>query len=1158
MSKDMSQKIIRYLLKVLNFNEYKELPIKRKNIYGELRIKDDVYESALRKGKLFNVYEELASKSEKAQKDNIDVVIMPKIIDINTQEECCDNLTEGSPVSLFYIKIELNPDNTFDWKKAKIIWNSGLEHPKDIHGVSFYTEPIEQSNNIIVGWDSVKELFEKKYKTKWDFFYREDKNGKKIHFTNKKQDDVYKKPYISWAMRFDDAFDTTIVRKNNIANGELNASYYLNYTKGKEIEEGEDTSIGVAIIPIGFDRVLKDQEEGNENIKSVSPFYIKTFLQENNTLDLEKAEVIWATSLESPSEVDGVSFVTTDVEPKYDKNSWKTFIESILGIFETKFGIKWGTQFVNDSKGTPHAIIEPIKEYFWITPDDNINNTTAGIIRLLTYLDENPKSIGELMKTITSGERNSKKSDALIGNVLDEHQGQMKNEYPLADAQREAVHCFSQLEEGDLLAVSGPPGTGKTTMLQSIVAQILVEHANKKMPAPIILATSSNNKAITNIIDAFKIGGRSEVNDELFTRWVEYKGEPLSLAMYWPSSKRKEELKEKEAKGDKDIPFYSNNMGTGHYYALKQNQKLQRLFIQHANECKYMSIRSNNVADIKNILHKRLQENISYLGEIERSLSGKEQIIEPKNFFVRWVSKIKDQQQLTESKIIADLESKVKKCFFISEKKLSKEVKSVFEKNPNLTREEANNEAKDSIFTKKLKEIREKKKKDGNNEIVSTLTDSQYIDKLLDMSIRYECFWLAVHYYEACWIELLDQTKNDTNSDDGENEENALRTRIEEMANVCPCFVSTFFKSPDWFCQDNNYLTDLIDMLIVDEAGQACVENGLATFGLAKKAIVVGDELQIPPVYSISDKASKKYWEESTGQDSKGVFFKTLNCGNSCIMKVAKYHSSFDGFAGERECQGLFLDEHRRCYDEIIEYSNKLLYKGLTPCKGSGEKEKSLPRMPIMAHFAVISTEGNEPVKSVKGIDADTVEISQWKEDNNIKKLNFTYKNSKSRFNLKEVDAICHWIERNRDCLYNKYNSSGNDDNEEIPIGKIISIITPFKLQAEFLKAALGDEFKDSIGTVHTFQGAESPIVIYSTVYGSDEDFSFINGKVGENLMNVAVSRAKEHFFLFCSKTMEELSKDDIEKIEEWEDAFDLLLKMASTKLENKYENLSN
>ena len=42
---------------------------------------------------------------------------------------------------------------------------------------------------------------------------------------------------------------------------------------------------------------------------------------------------------------------------------------------------------------------------------------------------------------------------------------------------------------------------------------------------------------------------------------------------------------------------------------------------------------------------------------------------------------------------------------------------------------------------------------------------------------------------------------------------------------------------------------NFIDLLIVDEAGQISPEIGLPAFALAKKAVVVGDEQQIPPVW---------------------------------------------------------------------------------------------------------------------------------------------------------------------------------------------------------------------------------------------------------------------------------------------------------------------
>lgn len=53
------------------------------------------------------------------------------------------------------------------------------------------------------------------------------------------------------------------------------------------------------------------------------------------------------------------------------------------------------------------------------------------------------------------------------------HNGQMNGKYPLAGSQRRAVHHLKYIKEGELLAISGPPGTGKTTLLQSVVADLI-------------------------------------------------------------------------------------------------------------------------------------------------------------------------------------------------------------------------------------------------------------------------------------------------------------------------------------------------------------------------------------------------------------------------------------------------------------------------------------------------------------------------------------------------------------------------------------------------------------------------------------------------------------------------------------------------------------
>lgn len=100
--------------------------------------------------------------------------------------------------------------------------------------------------------------------------------------------------------------------------------------------------------------------------------------------------------------------------------------------------------------------------------------------------------------------RNALIEPLLAANAMfNERLGHSGDEFPLALAQRDALSHYLTQQSGDILAVNGPPGTGKTTLVLSIIATEWASAALHKTQPPVVIATSTNNQAVTNIIEAF-------------------------------------------------------------------------------------------------------------------------------------------------------------------------------------------------------------------------------------------------------------------------------------------------------------------------------------------------------------------------------------------------------------------------------------------------------------------------------------------------------------------------------------------------------------------------------------------------------------------------------------------------------------------------------
>lgn len=755
---------------------------------------------------------------------------------------------------------------------------------------------------------------------------------------------------------------------------------------------------------------------------------------------------------------------------------------------------------------------------------------------------------------------------------MKKHAGQMNGEYPLSPSQREALHHFLAMKDGEILAVSGPPGTGKTTLLQSIVADQVVRRALRKEKAPLIVASSTNNQAITNIIDSF--GAIQAVGQpDLEKRWV---CGVRSFAAYFPSLNK---IRQAANKG------YQCTSCQADYFAeeIDSEENIQQSEETMRAQCtRYFGQPFERIADCKQAIHAELtaihQARIAclslfeeieqftggsslqaYLDDLGHAIGEKEEAIREAEAALaeteRQAAADKDRVKCWE-KIYDSFSWYIRAFSFLPSFQKKIHTRFRLEKNPEETEWLAGDLSIDAIreqysyriekryhrlrqiqekipaCRKAIRELEEKKKKaesfrtafhrqigilrkhnesllykdrKGSSEEKSSVpptpsvwdrligqTDRTALNNRLDTTARYIEFWLAVHYFECRWIEKEDILVGNQR---GKSFENTLRSFYHRLALLAPCMVMTLYMLPKNFRAYNGntkktfHLYNEIDLLIVDEAGQVTPEIAAPSFALARKAIVVGDESQLPPVWGVPravDIALALQHEVIKRKDEFAVLSENgLNCSESSVMKVAKQACKYQ----KDPVRGLFLCEHRRCYDEIIQFCNALVYKHrLVPLRGKGKEDVGYPLRPLPhAGFLDIPS----ATSSRSGL---------------------------SRRNETEAREIARWVRLNYPLIYTAY----KEKDPYIKPDEVLAIITPFKAQVYTLTQQLKKELplevvrNITVGTVHTFQGGEKKVVILSTVYGHTESSYFI--EQNPNLMNVAVSRAKDCFLIFGAR----------------------------------------
>ncbi|MBH8566939.1 DNA/RNA helicase [Nostoc sp. CENA67] len=257
------------------------------------------------------------------------------------------------------------------------------------------------------------------------------------------------------------------------------------------------------------------------------------------------------------------------------------------------------------------------------------------------------------------------------------------------------------------------------------------------------------------------------------------------------------------------------------------------------------------------------------------------------------------------------------------------------------------------------------------------------------------------------------------------------------------------------------WIQECVDRTIIDEAGMIDQHKAFPLLVRSRKAIIVGDPLQIEPIITLSKQRREDY--RQTAFINRGLTDIDYHRYSPEEEYSATAYHRAAGASGEGEDKGkgILLKEHYRCQPSIIQYCNAIADYDL-------EIKTAPVNSLVESHLIAYDVEG--------------------KIRNNV--------------NEEEVTAVCEIIEH-----LVKQGYSVKD----------IGVISPFKVHAAALREKLTKKFSQldlkSVGTVHTFQGSEKKVIILSTkVCQPQDNVYWINKR--PNLLNVAVSRAKELFIL--------------------------------------------
>ncbi len=714
------------------------------------------------------------------------------------------------------------------------------------------------------------------------------------------------------------------------------------------------------------------------------------------------------------------------------------------------------------------------------------------------------------LKEIKSGSKNWSKGhpayEYLFGTPQPpKHEVIYMGAFPTHAPTNSQLTAIKHAQTEPITAVQGPPGSGKTTLILHLIAQQVVQRALKLIETEedinnLSVISSTNNKAVENVIEKLdewlkdeslkhdflyiKGGSRNNITSsggakDKLQEAVEYLHKNNYDETY------SEHLKQQIKQIKHDLITEESTYLEQHHQrnlseerlpeVLKQIQTLQDNLEEALSTRTQYQLRSTELAEYEQLPIEAYRKIKLRFDNIERQL--------PEGTLPWWIRLWRWVTMKTEEKIITKAalacESAIENTFDTPFPIENPKNRSDLIQQARLVRERLEKADELMSVQGRLQKLSgdiittEQQRENARRELT-------FLEKLLATPLEdfyasfhqkfhdkhQELFHLSREFLTQqalcdkdrvkASLELYSSVISGTWKDKNKMAEN-LDEHIQNLSLMFPAITSTLLSIRNML----PWVSECVDRTIIDEAGMIDLHKTFPLLVRSRKAIIVGDPLQIEPVITLSNRRRDNY--RQTAFLDKGLTENDYHRYSPEEEYNATTYHRAPGATGEDndKGQGICLIEHYRCQPSIIEYCNAIANYGLQV------KTKPVDSL-LESNLIAYHVEGNI--------------------HNNV--------------NEEEITAVSEIIQH---LLTQGYSIED------------IGVISPFNVHAAALRERLTQKFsgfkKNSIGTIHTFQGSEKRVIILSTkICRSQDDVSWINKR--PNLLNVAVSRAKELFIL--------------------------------------------